>query len=251
MWITLLSQADQNGYVYGSPVGLARLASLDVSRAIEALDRLCQPDPFSQSKDEQGRRVAPETIEGRVCYRIVTYGFYRELKTKEERNRSNARRQRELRERRARQEAEAAGLLTSNDDSNKMSQIVTHPFASPSGSDLKEEEDLSSLAAKAIDRPFEWAYRKPVIDEAIATIWEGWLAFSGSKGRAPKTHKQALPFLEALATGRSPVEIRDALIKADLSCWARGKGPAAALSNIDGLAPPKLAESPKPVKVIE
>lgn len=145
MWVTLLSQADQHGYVYGSPVGLARLAALDVPRAIEALERLGQPDPYSQNKAEDGRRIVVEEIEGRACYRIVTHAFYRALKSDEERKRTNSEKQARYRKRKA----------------SAVTSTVTEcrPSVTPlsvSGSDLKEGRKKGSKP-RPHSMPDDWA----------------------------------------------------------------------------------------------
>lgn len=59
VWITLLARADQNGYVGASMPGLASLARVPMDACIEAIRTLEAPDPWSRTKEHDGRRIAP------------------------------------------------------------------------------------------------------------------------------------------------------------------------------------------------
>lgn len=76
LWITMLAMADYNGVVLGSIRGLADMARLDVQICIKSLQKLMSPDPYSRSKERQGRRV--EEIEG--GWLIINHQLYRDKK---------------------------------------------------------------------------------------------------------------------------------------------------------------------------
>jgi hypothetical protein len=58
VWITMLSMADQNGYVGASVPGLAGRARVSIDACVEALAAFEAPDPWSRTKDNEGRRIA-------------------------------------------------------------------------------------------------------------------------------------------------------------------------------------------------
>lgn len=77
VWITMLTLADKKGYVNASIPGLANLARVDISDCMKALDTLMMPDPFSRSKNDDGRRI--EEVDG--GWRLINHEKYRELRT--------------------------------------------------------------------------------------------------------------------------------------------------------------------------
>ena len=80
IFMTLLAMADREGYVYGSPVGLAALARMPLDATIKALDKLKSPDNYSSDlKREEGRdgRRIKELSQG--GWHIVNYTYYRDL----------------------------------------------------------------------------------------------------------------------------------------------------------------------------
>jgi len=95
MWITVLAIADANGYVSASVPGLADIARMSVEDAQAAVDELCAPDPFSRSKEHEGRRLIP--CEG--GWLIVNYRKYREHRDSGDRRQQNREAQQRWRER--------------------------------------------------------------------------------------------------------------------------------------------------------
>src|ERR1035437_10507343 len=47
VWITLLAMADREGYIFGSPVGVARQAGVSIEQAVAALEKFKGPDLMS------------------------------------------------------------------------------------------------------------------------------------------------------------------------------------------------------------
>jgi hypothetical protein len=74
VWITMLATADYDGNVEGSVPGLAHLARVTMDEVQHALKILSSPDPFSRSKEHEGRRI--EAFDG--GWRILNYAKYRE-----------------------------------------------------------------------------------------------------------------------------------------------------------------------------
>ena len=77
VWITMLALSDQNGKVTGSLPGLAHTSNVSLDETSKALDYFRAPDPHSQTKDHEGRRI--EDIDG--GWLILNYSKYREYRT--------------------------------------------------------------------------------------------------------------------------------------------------------------------------
>ena len=73
MWITMLAVSDARGHVDGSIPGMAAIARMSISDAERAIKALLSPDPYSRTKDNDGRRIEEE--EG--GWRILNYEKYR------------------------------------------------------------------------------------------------------------------------------------------------------------------------------
>ncbi|KKM20857.1 hypothetical protein LCGC14_1641290 [marine sediment metagenome] len=76
LWITMLSLADREGQVMKSLPGLARRADLTRTETVEALSFLMAPDPDSQTKLYEGRRVQ-ELEKGWLLLNYVDHRDYR------------------------------------------------------------------------------------------------------------------------------------------------------------------------------
>ena len=57
LWITMLALADRYGYVHNTVPGLADRAKISIEECEYALQRFQQPDKYSWSKQEEGRRI--------------------------------------------------------------------------------------------------------------------------------------------------------------------------------------------------
>jgi hypothetical protein len=62
LWITMLALADRHGYVSCTIPGLADRAKITLEECEYALKRFQEPDKYSWSKDEEGRRI--RVVEG-------------------------------------------------------------------------------------------------------------------------------------------------------------------------------------------
>lgn len=57
VWITMLAIKDMNHVVQASIPGLAKLAGVTIPQCEESLARLMAPDPYSGTKENEGRRI--------------------------------------------------------------------------------------------------------------------------------------------------------------------------------------------------
>lgn len=107
-WITMLALADPEGYVGASVPGLASAARVPLDACEKALESFLAPDPYSRSKEHEGRRI--EVAEG--GWRILNYRAYWEGRDPEERRRQNREAKRRQRER------ASAKMLTDADNAD-------------------------------------------------------------------------------------------------------------------------------------
>lgn len=80
LWVTMLAMADQDGIVHATVPGLANAARITLGECERALRKFQQPDPYSRTKAEEGRRV--REIEG--GWWLINHGTYRALMSAEE-----------------------------------------------------------------------------------------------------------------------------------------------------------------------
>jgi len=90
VWITMIAMADKNGEVHGSIPGLARMAGVSLEATDKAIAKFLAPDPYSRTKDEEGRRI--EEIDG--GWSLINHAKYRHMASKEDAKEKNAERQR-------------------------------------------------------------------------------------------------------------------------------------------------------------
>ena len=105
VWITLLAMSDRDGKVEASVPGLAARAGVKLAECEEALAKFMSPDPYSRTKEYEGRRVA-EVPGGFV---LLNHGKYRAMMSAEDRREYQRLKQAEYRKRRV---AERRGAQT-------------------------------------------------------------------------------------------------------------------------------------------
>jgi hypothetical protein len=70
----MLARCDADGIVEGSVPGFAHLCHVSVQEMNEAIRVFSAPDPYSRTKDNEGRRI--EVFDG--GWRLLNYAKYRE-----------------------------------------------------------------------------------------------------------------------------------------------------------------------------
>jgi hypothetical protein len=146
LWITLLAAADEQGFVFGSPAGMAHTARISPEAAKAALVKLAAPDPdssdLSENPENEGRRI--EVVDG--GWRLINYSRYRSIRDSEERREQNREAKRRERER-----AKSAKISRGQPASAKIS-----PSESYSEAESKKEisfDDFWSLYPKKVGKP--------------------------------------------------------------------------------------------------
>lgn len=93
VWITMLAMANKHGEVMTSIPGLADFAKVSLEECLEALSILKQPDQYSRTPDNEGRRI--EDIPG--GWRILNFLKYRDTMDEDDRRAYFREKQREYR----------------------------------------------------------------------------------------------------------------------------------------------------------
>lgn len=78
-----------------NPSYLASVLGMNISEVLVAIDFLCQPDPRSRSKEQDGRRLIRE---GEYQYIVPQAEKYRKIRSRDDQRESNRERQRKFRE---------------------------------------------------------------------------------------------------------------------------------------------------------
>ncbi len=86
LWVTMLALVQKDSVVRTTIPALANLAGLTIPECLEALNVLQSPDPFSTSKEHEGRRVL-KVDDG---FLIVNHSKYREAAREYSKKISNA-----------------------------------------------------------------------------------------------------------------------------------------------------------------
>lgn len=82
-FMLMLAIADPEGYVIGTDVAIARRMNMSVPEFVQCIETLSQPDPASNSKEKDGRRIIPS--DGERGYKVVNYVTYRDMKDEKQR----------------------------------------------------------------------------------------------------------------------------------------------------------------------
>lgn len=80
-FMMLLAMCDATGHVIGTDVAIARRMNMPVDEFQQCVAALMEPDPESNSKERDGRRVV--NSEHERGYFVVNYLTYRDMKTEE------------------------------------------------------------------------------------------------------------------------------------------------------------------------
>jgi hypothetical protein len=79
LWPIVLSLKDRNGVVDVTPDYLSRVTGLSLEEVVACMARFCEPDPYSRSTAQEGRRLVLLEPERRNWgWRVVNSGLYRE-----------------------------------------------------------------------------------------------------------------------------------------------------------------------------
>ena len=147
VWLTLLAMADKNGEVQASIPGLANVARVSIPSCHAAIDKFRSPDPYSRTKDDEGRRI--EDIRG--GWSLINHAEYRNLASDDDRKAKSAERQRRHRERSKRNNSGVTG----RDKSHQIPQAEAEAEAElmPSAIESVSKPKRKQSSAAAVEDP--------------------------------------------------------------------------------------------------
>lgn len=77
-WLFLLALADKHGVVDMTPAYISLVTGMPESSLVECITRFMEPDPYSRTIDEEGRRLVPIDPARPWGWKIVNHRKYRE-----------------------------------------------------------------------------------------------------------------------------------------------------------------------------
>ncbi len=157
LWAYVIASAKPPGTIELNPKILATVFGCTIDEVRDAIEKLCQPDPESRTKDFEGRRLIPE---GQFLYAVPTWEKYNSLRNEIERREQNREAAQRYRSRQRRHADE--------DDASSTSAQSAHTVcvSSSSCTSLCTSEKNAPVRTKAVDRP-------EGVDEQT---WADWLA---------------------------------------------------------------------------
>lgn len=163
-WITMLAMADKNGDVFASIPGLARIANVTLEEVEAALRCFLSPDPYSRTKEHDGRRI--EEIDG--GWRLLNHAKFREIRSAAER----AEYKREWD--RANRPSGHARAQSDSPTAVRRSPIVPTNAAAPTPTPSTEQKDQELSARPSVTRFDDWwsAYPKKVGKKPARAKWQ-------------------------------------------------------------------------------
>lgn len=185
VWVTMLALADSKGEVQASIPGLAKASGVSLEQCLESLALFMSPDPYSRSKDDDGRRIQ----EIRGGWELINYKHYRDLKSSEQEKENAAERQKRKRER----DAQSSRSVT---DSHALSRDVTNSHCIVE-EELEVEVELlktTPLPPKGdlkVRRPKVKLEGDPAVMESFLKGFEMWPSEQPDGNAAPYSPKAA------------------------------------------------------------
>ena len=176
LWITLLSQCDRTGCVYGSIPGLARLANISIPEVEDALASLMSPDPYSRTPDNEGRRL--EAIDG--GWRLLNYAKYDAMRNEAERREAKRKWDRENRP------SGHARAKAAEADSHEQSDSPTDsPTVRQKSAKVRQSDPMSHVSCPISQQEQEQEHVHPAAARSGKSerFGEFWAAYPNRKGK--------------------------------------------------------------------
>ena len=210
LWITLLSQSDSRGCVWGSVPGLARIANISIEECEAALACFLSPDTYSRTKDNDGRRL--EVLDG--GWRLLNHAKYNAVRSEAERAEYKREWDRKNRPSGHARQAEANTTVRTQSDSPTVGDqdpipptAATPPALALALEDQKQEQGARKAARKPAgmtfsdwiaslngemaipenDPVYRFADETGIPDDFVALTW---LAFEDRYSQEPKKYEK-------------------------------------------------------------
>lgn len=181
VWITMLAMADKEGNVQASIPGLAKLAGVSITECESALKKFQEPDKYSRTPDNEGRRIKP--CDG--GWTLLNHGKYRRLMSAEERREYNRQKQAEYRQRKRDEDGNESITVNDNEQCQHIAEADTK-------ADTKAEADSKEeLSASRKTKPKVSGYSVPECFESIegfSAALAAWIEMRNKKRNPPTGH---------------------------------------------------------------
>jgi hypothetical protein len=191
LWITMLAMADQDGVVYCTVPGLADVARVTLDQCEHALEKFQQPDRYSWSQEDEGRRI--RTVDG--GWLLINHEKYRALMGTEDRREKARIRQQKHR--------------------NAMSQTVT-----PTSHDVTENNACNDIQKQIQIQKHKQEVNTAAPDWVPFSAWQDFVEMR-KKIKKPLTDKARILawtlLAKLMAEGNDPIEVLNQSI---LNNWA-------------------------------
>jgi hypothetical protein len=195
LWPIVLSLADKTGVVDVTPDYLARITGLPTGDVTACMARFCEPDPYSRTPTDEGRRLALIDPEHRCWgWKILNHAQYRERARKQqwdnERTASgrDAERKRNEREQKRGESVESRDVPT-RPDASRLSPLSDADADADPSSGVLEDSDSRPRRGRTRERP---AYEgKAFHDQVIEAYHQALPDLPAVKVWSPK-RRQAL-----------------------------------------------------------
>jgi len=244
VWITMLALCDQDGIVEASIPGLADAARVSLPECERALALLSSADPYSRSKEENGRRI----LDVPGGWRLVNYETYRDRSSKEEKRRKDAERQARHRDRRARDQRDMSRDVThvtpgheksptqaQDQDQDQIRSADVDPkdlsgsaraVGGPDGSGSDTDRGpIQARAKRCLANPHDAAYEAPEAWPEVLAVVEAYRRATGQPGARLGTYARdrgVQAVVGLLADGYTVVELELAVARAVSGDWWSG-----------------------------
>jgi hypothetical protein len=177
VWVTLLALADRHGCVESSIPGLADFAHVSLPDCERALEALGSPDPYSRSKDLDGRRIMP--IDG--GWQLVNHAKYRAAVSADDRREYLRKKQREYRLK-VHVNTQSTNVNNVSDKSTKYTQAA--PAQAPDPSPPRSKPRAVRSAPAASGTAFEDFWRAYPRKTAKAKARKAWADLTSAPDRS-------------------------------------------------------------------
>ena len=150
LWVTMLSQADKAGKVYGSVPGLARMANISLEECEAGLACFLSPDKYSRTAEHEGRRV--EAIDG--GWKLLNHAKYDAMRSEAERRDYKREWDRTHRSKAAKAESDTSGqsdTIQTDSDKSDASDLSSQFSVLSSHVDQKQDQKRAPAAPTPAD----------------------------------------------------------------------------------------------------
>ncbi|WP_372362876.1 hypothetical protein ACCQ10_09275 [Xanthomonas sp. NCPPB 1325] len=154
VWVTMLAMADASGHVYGAIPGLARRANVTLPEVEQALQSFMAPDPYSRTKENDGRRI--EEMDG--GWRLINHAKYGAIRNEDERRAYKRDWDRENRPSGHKRGGQSDNSPTQSDSGPTKTDSPTPPTPTPTPSleEKQKQQHVQPMAARCRFAEF-WA----------------------------------------------------------------------------------------------